>query len=242
MNRIRRGAQVLAGAETELKELAAAALANNDWDAVATLAGWARQMGAVLREAGADLTGPTPDASSTATATHDHRGADFAQSVPHRARQPRREPTAVENTAKHQTGERAKEGQRKSTNGSGRPTTGKDYPKFAREKHVLIKVGWSKKGRKEYEHRAPKHLLDLLTSSIQHLAVNDARFTVEQLLPLIDLEDETETPSYQTYLCIAWLREHNLLEQHGRQGYSVPHGADLGSRVEKAWNATVLRG
>jgi len=242
MNRIRRGAQVLAGAGTELKELAADALANNDWDAVATLAGWARQMGTVLREAGVDLPEPTPDASSPVTTAHDHGGGDFAQSMSHRARQPRREPVGVEKTAKHQTRERAKERQRKSTNGSGRPTTRKDYPKFAREKDALIKVGWSKKGRKEYEHRAPKHLLDLLTSSVQHLAVNGARFTVEQLLPLADPEDETETPSYQTYLCIAWLREHNLLEQHGRQGYSVPHVADLGSRVETAWNATALRG
>ena len=37
----------------------------------------------------------------------------------------------------------------------------------------------------------------------------------------------TEIPTYQAYLCLAWLRGAALIEQHGRQGYSVPAAAQL---------------
>ncbi len=50
---------------------------------------------------------------------------------------------------------------------------------------------------------------------------------MEENLPLKDPADGTEIPTYQVYLCLAWLRQAKLVEQHGRQGYSLPSSAHL---------------
>jgi hypothetical protein len=44
-----------------------------------------------------------------------------------------------------------------------------------------------------------------------------------------------ELPSYQAYLCLAWLVVAGVLEKHGRQGYTVNAAGDLDAVVESAW-------
>jgi hypothetical protein len=46
-------------------------------------------------------------------------------------------------------------------------------------------------------------------------------FSTNDVLPLAD-DDGSEIPSYQVYVAIALLKQAGLLDQHGRQGYSIP--------------------
>src|SRR5690242_20588538 len=49
---------------------------------------------------------------------------------------------------------------------SSRRTASPDpYPKFFRRGNELVKVGWSKKERKEYNHRAARRSIDAVASS-----------------------------------------------------------------------------
>ena len=53
-------------------------------------------------------------------------------------------------------------------------------------------------------------------------------------MPLHD-QSGAELPSYQAYLCLAWLVAAGLLERHGRQGYTIPNAQDLDRDLDAAW-------
>jgi hypothetical protein len=108
------------------------------------------------------------------------------------------------------------------------------YPRFKREGDTLIKVGWSKSDRATYEHKSPRSILDCLVARIAEIGSTGERFTTEQILPLLD-DDNAELPSYQAYLCLAWLVVAGLLERHGRQGYTISANGDFHHAVEAQW-------
>src|SRR5580658_8629688 len=43
------------------------------------------------------------------------------------------------------------------------------YPKFFRRGDELVKVGWSKKDRKEYNHRAPRGAIDAVVAAVRQI-------------------------------------------------------------------------
>ena len=90
-----------------------------------------------------------------------------------------------------------------------------EYPKFAWEDNgrTLLKIGWSKKKRQEYRHRAPKNVLDLLREKLEKLGANSKTFTMENILPLTDPASGKDTPSYQVYLAVAYLEHEGQLER-----------------------------
>jgi len=109
------------------------------------------------------------------------------------------------------------------------------YPRFLRRGDHLVKIGWSRRGKSEYEHRAPRQAA-LILARVAAAAGKDGRiFQVNALLPLIDPKDGSGIPDYQVYLVIAWWRSAGLLDQHGRQGYSIPSANQLHQAVESAW-------
>lgn len=116
-----------------------------------------------------------------------------------------------------------------------RATRKSGYPKFYRHKQDLVKVGWSKRKSEEYSHKAPKLALDLLANAIVEIGTQRDLFTAEDLFPLKESNTMTEVPSYQAYLCLAWLRKEELIIQVGRQGYRLAHPKDLKERVEGRW-------
>lgn len=109
-----------------------------------------------------------------------------------------------------------------------------DYPRFIREGDTLIKIGWSKSEKAEYEHKSPKKVLDHIVPAISKVGAGGKRFAMDKVLPLKDPEGG-EIPDYQAYLCLAWLRVAGAVVQHGRQGYSVSKGAPLAAAVDSAW-------
>lgn len=110
-----------------------------------------------------------------------------------------------------------------------------DYPRFYRERDELVKVGWSKKQKAEYRHKAAKHVVFLVTQTLQRTGADGQRFAFDQLLPILDPQTNSEVPSYQTYLVLAWLRNEKLIMQHGRQGYSLLPNINLMDAIEERW-------
>lgn len=113
----------------------------------------------------------------------------------------------------------------------------KQYPKFFRQGDQLVKLGWSKKDRKEYIHKAPRASVIATASSIQKAASGKKVFSADQFLPVLSADGQSEVPGYQAYLSLAWFRALGLVDQKGRQGYSIKTNEPLGVQVEASWKA-----
>lgn len=112
----------------------------------------------------------------------------------------------------------------------------RQYPKFLRRKDELVKVGWSKSEKCEYVHRAPRRVLEIVGIAVDRVGRDAALFDVDALVTLEDVGRQGDIPSYQTYLCLAWLRHENLIERHGRQGYTISV-QDLASAIKERWQS-----
>jgi len=117
----------------------------------------------------------------------------------------------------------------------------RSYPKFLRDGETIIKLGWSKSAKAQYEHKAPKRVLTNLVATLVKLAATKKRATMDDVLPLKDPIAGSEVPAYQAYLCLAWLRSVGIVTQHGRQGYSLPGRNGIDARVEERWRQLATR-
>ncbi|MEJ7757961.1 MAG: hypothetical protein WKF55_00080 [Gemmatimonadaceae bacterium] len=119
---------------------------------------------------------------------------------------------------------------------SGSPIrqNGTTYPRFEREGDRLVKIGWSKKESRAYEHKAPR---SVITAVCYALRSHVNSFTMETLLPITD-SDGNDVPSYQVYVVIAWLRQLGVVERNGNDGYTVKQTDVVDSAIEKTWIAT----
>lgn len=109
------------------------------------------------------------------------------------------------------------------------------YPRFYRQGDQLIRVAWSKREKKEYQHKAPHSALTALAAALAEAGKEGRVFSTDQVLPIRGTADGNEIPNYQSYVCIAWLKQTGLIDQHGRQGYSVPRLAEFKDAVESIW-------
>lgn len=109
-----------------------------------------------------------------------------------------------------------------------------DYPRFYRQKDRLVRVAWSKREKREYEQKAPYPVLDVLVSAISEKGGEGRIFGTDELLPLAN-SDGTPIPDYQAYLALALLKYAGLVDQHGRQGYSVRNVAEFRSVTKAVW-------
>jgi hypothetical protein len=113
------------------------------------------------------------------------------------------------------------------------------YPKFERDENRLVKIGWSKREKAEYEHKAPRDAAFAVYSRLCRVPAATT-FRMEELLP-IALPDGTEVPSYQSYLVLAWLRDINQIEKRANDSYQwVVEEIDL-SAFEEVWKRTPNR-
>lgn len=125
--------------------------------------------------------------------------------------------------------------------GGGPPTpkSRRKYPIFTRTGDALIKVGWSPKSRREYEHRAPLELLRSFAVAAQQIGARGRLFQLESLAKAA--HGDASTPGYQLYVVVAWWREAGLVDQHGRKGYSIPKAATFTSEVDRAFTELTPR-
>ncbi len=94
------------------------------------------------------------------------------------------------------------------------------YPKFARDGDTLVKIGYSRREKKEYEHRSPLAALDAVATHAARVADRQGRFTSDDLMPVPDADGD-DLPSYQSYLCLAFLRDQGLVLRDGRSQYRI---------------------
>lgn len=93
------------------------------------------------------------------------------------------------------------------------------YPKFERREERLVKIGWSKKDRREYEHKTPLEAVRAIVATLLSSANKRGYVRLEDVLPI--KYDGAEIPSYQTYLVLAWLRDFGVVEKQGNNGYRL---------------------
>ena len=111
----------------------------------------------------------------------------------------------------------------------------KQYPKFFHQADQLVKVGWSKKDRKEYIHKAPFTSVIATANSIQKAASGKKVFSADQFFPVLSADGQAELPGYQAYLSLAWFRTLGLVDQKGRQGYILKTTEPLAVQIEASW-------
>lgn len=111
------------------------------------------------------------------------------------------------------------------------------YPKFEIKNDTLVRIGWSKKERREYTHKVSKRVFVETVEVMGRLAQGGAGpFMAETIIEQVNNAEyaESETiPSYQIYVVIGFLRKLNCIKQIGREGYDIP--IDLAKKAESAW-------
>lgn len=110
-----------------------------------------------------------------------------------------------------------------------------EYPRFERDDDKLVKIGWSKKAREEYEHRAPRTAVLAFAEHVGSTTAAGKTFVIDDLLPVHDPTGEV-LPSYQVYLALAWLRQARAVEKKGRDGYVRVADPLDGSVFDALWD------
>lgn len=93
------------------------------------------------------------------------------------------------------------------------------YPRFSAHDGRLVKTGWSKKKKVEYQHRAPKGAVAGVFDEIRQMDPQKS-FDVDAVTPRI-AEGNDPIPSYQIYMAIGWFRDIGYLEKCGRNEYRI---------------------
>jgi hypothetical protein len=100
----------------------------------------------------------------------------------------------------------------------------KSYPRFVRDRDKLVKVGWSKKSKAEYEQRTPFDVADALVSAIRAQVGDGELFAATDVIPLPASENGASIPDYQAYLALKWLHNEGVVTKHGRDRYAIEQG------------------
>lgn len=111
------------------------------------------------------------------------------------------------------------------------------YPQYRRDGDMLVKIAWSKKHRRPYEHRAPRRVVQLIVDKIRqrYEYVGDEQlFDATHVMPLLTPNHE-EYPSYQVYLALGWLRHVGAVQKKGRAGYILRNGHASPSQLKALW-------
>lgn len=212
MGQLEKAHEILLAAETSLRSLIERALAEQEYSDVANIAQIADAIARLLRR---------NDDRSHSAPSAERRSANHAESNGD-------EPiTPVAETAATSKAHRKR-----------RPVKG-EYPRFERDGDKLVKIGWSKRDERVYEHRAPRETVFLVTNALSSKRPKSV-FTMDQVLPLNDNVGH-EIPSYQAYLALAWLRSIGAVQRRGKDGYAVANGSLDPSNVQRSWNAIPTR-
>lgn len=113
-----------------------------------------------------------------------------------------------------------------------------EYPRFRRKRNELVKIGWSPKAKKEYEHRVPQDGVRALVDYLVALPSSHAPLSAETVVEALASDEANGILGYQVYVVVAWLREAGVLVAQGRQGYTVSENiTDVQSTVAELWEA-----
>jgi len=123
---------------------------------------------------------------------------------------------------------------------TNRPKNKPKYPFFERDGDKLVKVGWSKKHRDEYEHRASREAVIAVARHIASQVKVGQVFEVESMLAVQDSAG-SDIPAYQVYLILAWLRSAGAVEKKGRDGQILRDGSIGSGGLNNLWERVPVR-
>jgi len=197
----------------------------------------ANQVTITIRNAEQAIRGMIAEAATSGEYDLVSRLSRIAKRLSDLAEEAAADPTPVANVPAQPTTPVKPRANPRSVSRATRRTSRKDgYPRFEKSRDVLIKIGWSKKERSEYSHKAPKTGVDAVVRHVMDLSKGGRMFTTEDLLPVKLGSTGDELPGYQAYISLAWLREIGVVQQHGREGYSVRVDNVL-ETIEFAWES-----
>lgn len=124
---------------------------------------------------------------------------------------------------------------RLATPRSPRRSPSKSYPRFDRDGDKLVKIGWSKRAREEYEHRAPFVVAELLVSAIRKKVTEGELFSTTDIFPLTTAGGGGTVPNYQAYLALKWLHMEGVISKHGRDKYAIEPGKISDGTLRQLW-------
>lgn len=132
------------------------------------------------------------------------------------------------NKSVQKTGAKVKTKKRKKTSAK------KQYPKFELRKDSLVKIGWSKKQRREYTHKVPATVFDHVVKTMIDMAKGGVGpFLAEDIIEKLNGQLSEIIPSYQVYIVIGLLKQSNCIKQIGREGYHIP--VNFFDKANEAW-------
>ena len=136
----------------------------------------------------------------------------------------------------------AKDNRGMESKGRPKPRAKKaEYPKFIRDGGRLVKIGWSKRGKQEYEHRAPREAIIACARHLSNKVEVGQLFKVEQVLPVPDVSTGEDVPAYQVYLILAWFCSADSVEKKGRDGYILRTDSLAEGEVDALWEKLDMR-
>ena len=117
------------------------------------------------------------------------------------------------------------------------------YPRFLRDGEKLVKIGWSKKAKKEYEHRTSREVPDILINAIRSKVLEAEPFAATDVIPLNAGSGADEIPDFQAYLALKWLQVEGVISKHGRDRYALVPGVPGSHGINDLWQKLpTLRG
>ncbi len=112
-----------------------------------------------------------------------------------------------------------------------------EYPKYFLRGGALCRLGWSRKQKEEYIHKAPKPVFDQTVAALSGLSkTGGGPFAAEAVIAEVNKSAANAIPNYQVYVAIGFLRDCQCVDQVGREGYHVP--GDFAARTANAWRNT----
>ena len=110
------------------------------------------------------------------------------------------------------------------------------YPRFQVEDGALVKIGWSKKAKREYLQRIPESSYLRVCSALTQFGTDgNGAVLSDQILAAVDSSGEA-VPSYQIYGVLGFLRDRGVIRMPSRGEYYVPQ--DVGAGARAAYNGS----
>lgn len=236
---------ILRRAEEALRTTIAEATSKQEYKQVASIASLADAVTSLVR---ANALAGTAATSSTPVPERPPAPATSADRQPPVRHQPG--PTSVDVHAPQSVEPRSRRtpAKRRSRRAKPRVSDGREsrasrpdgLPRFLREADRLVKIGWSERDHRVYEHRAPRGTVFEFARLAHDKASDTTAFTMDDVLPLKDQAGK-ESPSYQAYLALAWLRTVGAIQRVGKDGYTAKRENLEREALEHLWNSLDAR-